>query len=62
MAQPKDAETSTEEAFLDLIGREIDTNPGSAVPITEEWVARAMALVEGVLVDLDEELPDDVTF
>jgi len=55
-------EQEVEQAFLELIGKEIETNPGSVVPITQEWYERAMELVKGVVVDLDEELPDDVTF
>jgi len=62
VADPKTPESDAEKAFLDLIAKDIETNPRSVVPITEEWLARAMALVEGVVVDLDEELPDDVTF
>jgi antitoxin PrlF len=61
-AGPEDETNETEQAFLDLIAKDIETNPGSVVPITQEWVERQMKLLEGVVVDPDEELPDDVTF
>jgi len=66
MSSPKPpeslADADVEEAFLNLIAKDIETNPSSVVPITQEWYERSMELVKGVVVDLNEELPDDVTF
>lgn len=60
--KPDPSTDEMEEAILDLIAKEVETNPGSVLPFTQGRLARAMAIVEGVVVDDDEELPDDVTF
>src|SRR3954467_8514352 len=40
-------------AFLDLLDRESDSNPGRMVPVTAELMARMRTLSDGVAVDVD---------
>jgi hypothetical protein len=49
-----------EAAFLALIDDDIRRNPSRLVPITEELMARLQELVQGVEVDLNAPLPDDI--
>lgn len=49
-------------AWLDFLARDMEENPHRLVPLGEAQMRALQALVEGVEVDLDEPLPDDVTF
>jgi antitoxin PrlF len=50
------------KAFLDFIARDIQKNPSTIEPLTEDMYRRASLLTEGMEVDLDEEFPEDFIF
>lgn len=49
-------------AWLSFIDRDIASNPGQLVGLTEAEASRLERLVSGVVVDDSYELPEDVTF
>ncbi len=48
-------------AFLDLIARDMATNPGSLRPLTEATHARLRSLTQGVNADPDQEIEGEVS-
>jgi len=50
------------KAFLDFIARDIQENPSTIEPLTEDTYRRVSLLTEGMEVDLDEEFPEDFIF
>ncbi|MEI6443958.1 MAG: type II toxin-antitoxin system PrlF family antitoxin [Nostocales cyanobacterium ELA583] len=50
------------KAFLDFLARDIQKNPSTIEPLTEDMCRRASLLTEGMEVDLDEEFPEDFIF
>ena len=50
------------KAFLDFIARDIQKNPSTIEPLTEDTYRRVSLLTEGMEVDLDEEFPEDFIF
>lgn len=50
------------KAFLDFLARDIQKNPSTIEPLTEDTYRRASILTEGMKADLDEELPEDFMF
>ena len=50
------------KAFLDFIARDIQKNPSTIEPLTEDMYRRASLLTEGMEVDIDEEFPEYFIF
>ena len=46
--------------FLNFLASDMARHPQNFVPVSSGFVARALSLVEGVEVDLDAPLPDEV--
>jgi prlF antitoxin for toxin YhaV_toxin len=47
-------------AYLAFLEQEMIAHPEGIRPLSAEWLERALEVVEGVEVDLDEDLGDDV--
>jgi len=60
LIQARESRMEHEAAFLALIDDDIRRNPSRLVPITEELMSRLQELVQGVEVDLNAPLPDDI--
>ena len=55
-------EDRTTVAVLLMIDRDISDNPGCLQPMTESMLTELERLVEGVVVDVDYVLPEEITF
>ena len=58
-AEPQAEDDPALGPFLALLERDLTTRPSAIEPVSQDLHRRALALVEGIEIDLDEALPDD---